>query len=394
MSTTPELHRIQIFRAGTHRSMTGEAMPFSAADVAELAATYDPALHEAPLIIGHPVKGTTAMPAYGWIKGLEAEGDTLFAAVDQVPDEMREAVNNGHYKKVSSGLLRPDSPANPTPGKWHLEHVALLGATPPAIKGLEPFQFSAGDGDVVCFSNEREWRQLRLAELFRSVVRVVRGTLAEEDAAALPSDDQLDWMRDEFAEELIEERAKNPSIPAHFAAATQQPTEETTIMAEKTEQELKADRDALDAAQKAHEDRVAAFAAQQQATEQAADKVAVEAAIKDGRLAAGQKDEVLAFAATLEPDADTVCFAAQSVGGDSVKVAPRTWFRQHIASLPKRAPEGEAAPDGPDVGTTAQFAAPSGFEVSPAGVDIHQKALAYQAKFPKATYADAVAAVS
>ena len=43
-----------IFRAGRHRTITGQEVEFSEADLNAIAAAYDTAVHEAPLVIGHP----------------------------------------------------------------------------------------------------------------------------------------------------------------------------------------------------------------------------------------------------------------------------------------------------------------------------------------------------
>ena len=42
--------------------------------------TYDPAIHEAPLVIGH-AGDNDSTPAYGWIKGFAKQGNNLYADV-------------------------------------------------------------------------------------------------------------------------------------------------------------------------------------------------------------------------------------------------------------------------------------------------------------------------
>ncbi|MET4129062.1 hypothetical protein ACSSV6_002357, partial [Roseovarius sp. MBR-38] len=43
---------LHIFRAGRHTAMSGQSLEFSEAQVSAIAAAYDPALHEAPIVIG------------------------------------------------------------------------------------------------------------------------------------------------------------------------------------------------------------------------------------------------------------------------------------------------------------------------------------------------------
>lgn len=127
-------NRIAIFRAGRHRAQNGKYYSFSEADVAAIAAGYDPALHEAPYVLGHPK--TDAAPAWGWVTKLEVEDGVLFAEHKDVPPAFAEAVADGRYKFRSADLYDVNDPANPTPGKYHLRSVGWLGAEPPAIKGL------------------------------------------------------------------------------------------------------------------------------------------------------------------------------------------------------------------------------------------------------------------
>jgi hypothetical protein len=46
--------RLAIFKAGTHRAEDGRTYTFSEGDVAAIAAAYDPSLHQAPYVLGHP----------------------------------------------------------------------------------------------------------------------------------------------------------------------------------------------------------------------------------------------------------------------------------------------------------------------------------------------------
>ena len=137
---------ITIFRAGRHTAMSGASLDFSAADLEATVSGYDPALHEAPLVIGHPRDNA---PAYGWIGSLTLAGRELLATPRQVNPEFAEAVNAGRFKKVSASFYRPDAPHNPLPGVYYLRHVGFLGAQPPAVKGLGDARFADGEDGVV-----------------------------------------------------------------------------------------------------------------------------------------------------------------------------------------------------------------------------------------------------
>lgn len=123
---------IEVFKAGKHTSGNGITKEYSKDDLDAIASGYNENEHKAPLVLGHP---KTNSPAYGWTKSLKRVGEKLIAYVDEVSAPVVEAVKNGHYKKVSIALY----------GDGRLRHIGLLGATPPAIKGLADVQFNEED---------------------------------------------------------------------------------------------------------------------------------------------------------------------------------------------------------------------------------------------------------
>jgi hypothetical protein len=136
--------RIHVFKAGDQTSAQGVQRHFSEKDLEQVVKTYDPSIHEAPLVIGH-AGDNDSLPAYGWIKGFAKQGGNLYADV-AFTDTAKDLVKDGHYRKVSISFYSPDSAINPHKGQWSARHLALLGASPPAVKGLEPFSFSEVEG--------------------------------------------------------------------------------------------------------------------------------------------------------------------------------------------------------------------------------------------------------
>lgn len=137
-SKTPTLPpQIEIFRSGTHTADNGTQHTFTAADVAGMVSAYDPAVHEAPLCVGHPQDNK---PAYGWVKSLAvAPSGALSMDTHNIAPAFAEAVNSKAFKKRSASFYPPNHHQNPKQGSWYLRHVAFLGAQPPAIKGLADF---------------------------------------------------------------------------------------------------------------------------------------------------------------------------------------------------------------------------------------------------------------
>jgi len=136
---------LQIFKPGRHTAMSGAELAFSESDLAATAAAYDPALAEAPIVVGHPAADA---PAYGWVKALAFAEGGLEAEPDQVDPAFAEMVAAGRFKKISASFYPPESPKNPVPGVYYLRHVGFLGAQPPAVKGLRAPSFAEGDEAV------------------------------------------------------------------------------------------------------------------------------------------------------------------------------------------------------------------------------------------------------
>lgn len=136
----------EIFKSGKHISSNGTEIQFSDADIAAAAAAYDPTVHEAPIVIGHP---SDDAPAWGWIKNLKPDGNKLLAEFTEVDKDFAELVRAKRYKKVSASFYQPTNPNNPKPGTWYLRHLGFLGAKPPSIKGLKQIQFDEKDECLV-----------------------------------------------------------------------------------------------------------------------------------------------------------------------------------------------------------------------------------------------------
>ena len=130
---------VHIFSPGTQTSAQGVTREFTQNDLKQVAKSYNSQIHEAPIRVGH--EDSDKVPSWGWVKGVKMKGEDLYAEVEFSP-LMEDYVKNGLYRKVSASFYAPESKINPEPGQWSLRHVAMLGAQPPAVKGLKGFAYS------------------------------------------------------------------------------------------------------------------------------------------------------------------------------------------------------------------------------------------------------------
>lgn len=366
------MQRIEIFRPGQHTAMSGETIGFTEAELRASAQAYDPAVHEAPIVVGHP---SHDHPAYGWIKSL-SYGESLEAETDQVEPQFAELVEAGRFKKVSASFYRPDSPANPKPGVYYLRHVGFLGAQPPAIKGLKQIEFADGDRDVV----ELEFGEVRpgvVQRLFRSLREYLIGEKGREAAdQVLP-----DWE----IEHLEEHDSPAYSEAAEPAKPQPQPTQEVTDV---DKQELEQKRQEIEAREARIKQQEAEFAerVRQQQTEDSAKLV--DQLVTDGRVLPKHRDGLVAFMANL--DAEGALEFGE--GDDKVKTTGRAFLEEFLKELPQAVDYSERAAGKGDDAEVGSFETPEGYQADPDKVRLHRQALAYQER-NQCDYVTAVRAV-
>lgn len=246
---------IHIFKAGTHTDMHGTKLPFTQGDLAACVKAYDPAIHEAPLVIGHP---KTEDPAWGWVKSLSLDGANLLAEPGQVDPQFAELVGAGRYKKVSASFYLPDSPNNPKPGTLYLRHVGFLGAQPPSIKGLKQVSFGEQEEGVVEFA---DWGDITNASLWGRLRDFLISQFGlDATDKVLPS-----WQVDSLREEAYRE----DKSPTEFSELPPNPQKESNAMTDdeikalqaenarlKTEATQRAEQDAKTRQDKLHADNV------------------------------------------------------------------------------------------------------------------------------------------
>ncbi|SDH92221.1 hypothetical protein [Roseospirillum parvum] len=353
---------IEIFRPGRHRAMSGETLSFSAADLDAIVAGYDPAVHEAPVVVGHPRSND---PAYGWVKALRRDGRGLKATIDQLEPTFAEMVRTGRFKKVSASFYPPSSPSNPTPGRYHLRHIGFLGAQPPAVKGMAPVELSE-DTEVVTVefaaadeaSTKRSlaWALRAIANAFS---RLRDQEIADSGDAAAGDDVASRWQIDEISEAATRLQEEAEAATPNFT----EPQEKTAVTTPTPSAPAAADTQdpaaALEARERDLKQREAQFAERERAARRADNAAFLDGLVADGRPLPCAKETLAAFMEAI--DGASVDFG-EGEGRD-----PLTVFKEDVLGrLPKRV-------------EFAELAAPDGSEPAQARAeDISRRAIAFQ----------------
>lgn len=355
---------IAIFKPGEHTPMTGPRRGFTAATLAASAKAYDPKLHEAPLVIGHPAHN---LPAYGWVQSLSFAEGMLSFEPRQVDPAFKEIVNAGRYKKRSASFYAPNSPENPVPGVYYLRHVGWLGAAAPGVKGLPDVSFAEGEDGIVTIDDldfaEGEGAEAAFATAFRKFLGAF-GLSFSEPSPTPPSELALPAPTPE------------PS-PAPLPAP---PVKETSTVP--TPEELAAQAEALTKQQRELDERQARL-------DRAENASFVEGLITAGRVLPKDKDNLLSFMGGLSATV-TLDFAE---GDKAAKLPQLDFFKRLLQDQPKVVEFGERAPRVPHDPDVLSFAGPGGYHVSRDRAELDARAKAYMAKHPTVSYIDAAAAV-
>lgn len=311
--------------------MSGAVIEFTENDVKATAMAYDPALYQAPVVVGHPVVDA---PAYGWVSGIEARGTELYAGADQVEPQFADMVRAGRFKKVSAAFFPPAHPRNPAPGVYYLKHLGFLGAAAPAVPGLKPVEY-AQDEDLVTLE------------------------FTEDE----PNPQGEDPMSDADRARLAELEAKAAALEAENATLKTRETEFAEAQTRLAEIETTTRRT-----------EIAAFTGE---------------LVKQGRVLPADQAALCAFMESAGADA-VIEFGE---GDGKVSKPGNAWLREWLGRLPVQVDFAERAAADVHEGA-ASFVAPDGYGVDADSMALHSRAVAHQKAHPGTDYLAAVLAVN
>jgi hypothetical protein len=402
---------IAILKPGTYIDKFGRRFTATPEMLSEVASAYRPSSHMAALTKGHPE--SDAEPAYGWVGSLRYEGDTLIGEPIKVDPTFREAVNDAHFPFVSPSFYWPDDPANPTPGKWHLRHVAFLGAVPPAAKGQGMVHLSEGEPALEL----REFTKEERDKLAKSGVAMKDGSYPIENAQDLRNavGDYYRTGKDPAVKAHIMKRARalglEKELPDDWKGTSlseggtmEKLTEVMTALLDR----LKGHNGVppqLSEGEHMGKDEEAALAAKQKELEDqknALAQKALELSEREKRIAAAEekarKANALEFAESLAksgqilprevaPLAEVLANVAYetplefSEGDKKVQTTPKAVLEPILKRLGKAVELGELAGGPiPGAGRVSRTPIPKGYQVDPKELELHAKALAFAEK--------------
>ncbi|MBF0189781.1 MAG: hypothetical protein HQL99_01365 [Magnetococcales bacterium] len=319
-------HIIAVFKSGRHADMSGTTLVITDADLERTVAAYDPALWKAPLVIGHPRHDT---PAWGWVTALSLQAGTLMATLTDLDPAVIALVNEGRYRNVSVSFYTPDGPGNPLPGVYYPRHVGLLGAQPPAVKGLPPVSFHEPHGPTALAVGEG------LAPPTAWTIPATPQPLMESGMHNTP--EEQNWQH--RLEQLTRQEQELAAREARFAEQTDQITlrEETLRQAE----------------QQQKQNNAATF---------------VDALIAEGRILPRFRDGLITFLVFLS-DSGVIAFAENQ--------GHRHFLEEFLKELPPQVLFAEHAPATRPGASAVRFQVPDGYAADSEGLEHHARILAY-----------------
>ncbi|MBF0212203.1 MAG: hypothetical protein HQM00_01420 [Magnetococcales bacterium] len=317
---------ISIFKSGRHADMSGTTLVITDADLERTVAAYDPVRWKAPLVIGHPRHDA---PAWGWVAALSLRDGTLMATLTDLDPKVIELVNGGRYRNVSTSFYTPDGPGNPVPGVYYPRHVGLLGAQPPAVKGMPQVSFHEHDGPSALAVGE----SLAPSPAWHSAVTPQPSL----ESGMHNTQEAQEWQHRH--EQLARQEQELAAREARFAEQAQQITtrEESLRQAETQQRQIKA----------------AAF---------------VDDLIAEGRILPRFREGLIAFLVFLS-DSGVVEFAENQ--------GRRAFLEGFLKELPRQVDYAEHAPATRSGAEAIRFQLPNGYSAEPSALATHARILAY-----------------
>lgn len=392
---------IEIFKAGRQTDSKGRTHIFTAEDLDQMignTSADDPAPH----VITH--KELYSPFAYARSPELKREGDSLLARSTDINPQFERLIRDG---RLFSRSIR----INKTDNGYKVGHIAWLGAEPPAVDGLAPVEFNADADNNFDFSVD-SYTPGTLSRMMRRMREFFIEKFGIEAADKVMPDWDIDSLT-EHASHLRKTQQQDGEIASAFSKHS--PEKGDNGMPGLTQEDI--DR----AEKKARDEAQADFSAREKTLQEQLDKernqrlasefsTEISGLVDSGNLTPAQAEGMSDFMLQLS-DAEDSTFEFEAHGSASatsagragaaragdddkastVKKTPLQFIRDFMKALPKQVDTGESdAGEDLDCSGAHDFVAPSGAHVDSEQLDLHQKALNYQANHEGVGYIAAV----
>lgn len=200
---------MEIFRAGKQTDSSGHEKDWTESDLDKIIEATNKVGEDVPATVGHPKDNS---PAFAWFKApkLFREGKVLMAKMGDITKKFGEALKNKNFKNRSIAL-RPD---------LSLRHIAFLGGTMPAVKGLADFKFKENDefSSYEFGIGENDFADFQTTFGFRTVGRIfqrIRDRKIEKDGV-----EKADDVISQFDIDELKNMRPDPIVEPSFSEPT------------------------------------------------------------------------------------------------------------------------------------------------------------------------------
>lgn len=332
------MKKLEMFMKGRHIAASGQALEFTEDHLQASVKAYDPKLHEAPIVIGHPQDDA---PAYGWIKSIEyGEDGKLYGNADQVEVEFEEMVKSGRFKKRSASFYHPNSAKNPVPGVYYLRHLGFLGAQPPAVKGLADPEFKEGKvPDSVEFNDSAddyiEFADTAVvATIFRRFREFLVDKFGMEEADRIAPSFLIEDLEDESRREMDSE-----VDPSYSEDPSQQPTGDQSMLTDEQIKDLQAKAAKADKLQEENDSlksQASDFAERERKLARAEIEKSVDALIDEGKVRPADREREVNFLESLDDENQEAVSFTEGEGNKAKthKMSQRAAYLENLENRP------------------------------------------------------------
>lgn len=218
---TVNIPGVELVKTGTWHASTG-TVTLTASDLESMVSeSRDPAVDAAPVKLGHVDPRFDGEPALGWVRNLRlsSDGSTLIGDLMEVPASLADIIGSAYPRRsveIDWGLPKGAG------GKRGavLTGLALLGVTPPAVKGLDDVYRTAASFTYT-LSSDTSGIQPEPADNGNATDQTQEGPMPDIEQPEVEAvEEETAPAAEETAEETVEETVEEPVTVEAAAPAT------------------------------------------------------------------------------------------------------------------------------------------------------------------------------